>query len=290
MDNIKAQMELKLIAAQLSDWCKHREGIIFRPSLCSQERVLRFQTPLLLEIFPNVDAQTGVWKSGCFMMYEIYNAVDYFKITCSVSLMGLKKKQREKCLKLLQSCGVTKEVKPGLYFLKKWDYPEATKNLSKIMEAMQDFLEFEMLYFETELVKWKDDQAYLIKSFPKMNQVTILREELPSEMLVEGGMKEVLTNRYERNPIARKKCIAAHGSACSICGFDFGTVYGPEFAGKIEVHHKLPLYMIKQDYVVDPVKDLIPVCANCHMILHSKPGGFYTVDEVRKMRGNVVCS
>jgi predicted HNH restriction endonuclease len=31
------------------------------------------------------------------------------------------------------------------------------------------------------------------------------------------------------------------------------------------------------------VKDLIPVCPNCHMILHSKPGGFYTVEEVKNM-------
>ena len=84
-------------------------------------------------------------------------------------------------------------------------------------------------------------------------------------------------------PAARKKCIEVHGTACNICGFDFGTVYGLEFVGKIHVHHKLPLHEIKEDYVVDPVEDLIPVCPNCHMILHSKPGGFYTVDEVKTM-------
>lgn len=218
-------------------------------------------------------------------MYEIYNAADDFKITCSVSLLGLLKKQRRDCLKLIESCGASDEVRKDLYFLREWKYPSAARQLSRIMEAMQDFSEFEMPYFETELIKWRDDHDYQIKAFPDMNQTVILREELPEELLVEGGMKDILTNQYERNLTARKKCIAAHGSACNICGFDFGAVYGQKFAGKIEVHHKLPLYEIKGDYVVDPVNDLIPVCSNCHMILHSKPGGFYTVEEVKKMIG-----
>jgi predicted HNH restriction endonuclease len=68
-----------------------------------------------------------------------------------------------------------------------------------------------------------------------------------------------------------------------ICGIDFGNFYGEEFSGKIEVHHRKPLSEIKEDYVVDPIKDLIPVCPNCHMILHSKKDGVYTVEEVRKM-------
>ena len=56
-----------------------------------------------------------------------------------------------------------------------------------------------------------------------------------------------------------------------------------EFSGKIEVHHRKPLYEIKEDYVVDPVKDLVPVCPNCHMVIHSKKDGVYTVEEVKSM-------
>ena len=138
-----------------------------------------------------------------------------------------------------------------------------------------------MPYFETELAKWKDGHDYRIKEFPDVKQVTFAREELPENLLLEGGMQDILTNKYERNLNARKKCIAVYGTACCICGFDFGVVYGPEFAGKIHVHHKLPLFEIKEDYAVDPVKDLIPVCPNCHMVLHSKPGGFYTIEEVK---------
>ena len=283
MEDMKAQIELKLIAAQLADWCRHREGIIFRSSLCTQERVLRFQTPLLLQIIPNAKGQTGAWKSGCFFMYEIYNGAAEFKITCSVSLMGLLKKQRKDFMKLIEKSGVSSEAAKGLYYLKEWTYPEAAGKLDKIMEAMQDFSEFEMPYFETELAIWKDNHDYRIKAFPDVSQVAILREDLPEQLLVEGGMKDILTNKYERNSTARKKCIAVYGTSCRICGFDFGAVYGPEFAGRIHVHHKVPLSKIKEDYVVDPVKDLIPVCPNCHMILHSRTGGYYTVEEVKKM-------
>ena len=52
------------------------------------------------------------------------------------------------------------------------------------------------------------------------------------------------------------------------------------------MHHIVPLAEIKEDYVVDPVKDLIPVCPNCHMVLHSKNGGVFLPNEVKKLLNN----
>ena len=68
-------------------------------------------------------------------------------------------------------------------------------------------------------------------------------------------------------------------SSCS----SFGRIYGEEFNGKIEVHHIKPLNEIGEEYVVNPITDLIPVCPNCHMVLHSKKDGVYTPDDVIKM-------
>lgn len=120
----------------------------------------------------------------------------------------------------------------------------------------------------------------------------LARDEIcwPEEIVEAGGVyyegsKHTITvNAYERNPEARKKCIAEYGAKCQICGIDFGKEYGDEFAGKIHVHHIKPLFEVDSHYCVDPIKDLIPVCPNCHMILHSKPNGTYTPDEVRQMR------
>ena len=66
-----------------------------------------------------------------------------------------------------------------------------------------------------------------------------------------------------------------------MCGFDFAKAYGEQFSGIIDVHHRVPLNEIRSDYVVDPVRDLIPLCPNCHCAIHSKPGGVaFTVEEL----------
>ena len=80
-----------------------------------------------------------------------------------------------------------------------------------------------------------------------------------------------------------RRIFAFGGLGGLICGIDFGKTYGPEFAGKIEVHHLVPISEIGEEYVVDPVRDLIPVCPNCHTALHSKEGGVYTPDELRRI-------
>lgn len=104
------------------------------------------------------------------------------------------------------------------------------------------------------------------------------------ETCYEGSKSTIVVNAYERNLEARKKCISEHGAVCKICGFDFGKIYGKEFAGKIHVHHIKPLHEVNAQYCVDPINDLIPVCPNCHMVLHSKSDGTFTAEEVRQMR------
>jgi hypothetical protein len=65
-----------------------------------------------------------------------------------------------------------------------------------------------------------------------------LPDEVPSGLVYnEGRVQRVEVNRYERDPRARAASIAAHGTNCSICGFDFEVVYGLEFQGYIHVHH-----------------------------------------------------
>lgn len=84
----------------------------------------------------------------------------------------------------------------------------------------------------------------------------------------EGAVRSVLVNAYERNRKARDACIAHYGTQCIVCGFDFGKVYGAIGEGFIHVHHLRELSSIGQEYEVDPIADLRPVCANCHVMLH----------------------
>ncbi len=103
--------------------------------------------------------------------------------------------------------------------------------------------------------------------------VPLIPDEVPLDDqhgLKEGAARQILVNAYERNPIARRQCIEHYGSSCIVCGFNFGKVYGPEYEGKIHVHHLKQLSEIKEEYEVDPIEDLRPVCPNCHMVIHQK--------------------
>jgi hypothetical protein len=111
----------------------------------------------------------------------------------------------------------------------------------------------------------------------------ILTYELSeSEEFNEGTVKQVTVNKYERDPKARLACIEHHGTSCSACGFEFRDAYGAIGRGFIHVHHLVPLSSIKQDYVVDPVEDLRPVCPNCHSMLHRKVPPF-DIEELQSL-------
>lgn len=282
MDEKKTQIQLKLIANLIEGLLANKDGVIFDASLCTQERCIRFSTPMLESVFPSVKTASGAWKNGRFLMYEVFNEAKRFEVAASVSYAGLTSAQKESCRQLLAACNVAADDGRSPIHLRTWNYGAAACDAQGILTALQVFFDYELPYFETELAAWKTNHDRHVKLFPQLDQDILVVEEAPSGLLIEGAAKDVLSNKYERNPEARRRCIAAHGSACCICGLDFGEAYGPEFTGRIEVHHIVPLRMIGSSYAVDPVHDLIPVCPNCHMVLHSKPGGgFYTPDEVR---------
>lgn len=102
------------------------------------------------------------------------------------------------------------------------------------------------------------------------------------EPVVEGARRTYLRSAYERDPEARRRCVAAHGTDCAVCGFSFGAVYGPEFNGYIHVHHLRPLSEVGAAHTVDPVQDLRPVCPNCHAVLHSREPAL-NIEDVRAL-------
>lgn len=107
-------------------------------------------------------------------------------------------------------------------------------------------------------------------------------EEAVGSTYIEGAMQRAVVNRYERSPQARAACIAAHGTACVVCGFDFEKIYGPAGRGRVVVHHLIELSRIGKAYEVDPVEDLRPVCPNCHLMIHSRRTP-YSIDELKAL-------
>lgn len=88
--------------------------------------------------------------------------------------------------------------------------------------------------------------------------------------LFEGAVRRIPVNAFERNQTARAICIRHHGVICKVCGFDFERVYGTIGKGFVHVHHLIDLCEIGRMYQVDPVNDLVPVCPNCHAMLHTR--------------------
>lgn len=98
----------------------------------------------------------------------------------------------------------------------------------------------------------------------------------------EGAKMQILVNKYERSAIARQKCIEYHGCKCMVCGFDFEKVYGEIGRDFIHVHHIVPLNKIGESYKVDYKTDLVPVCPNCHAMLHRRQNKeCYSIEELK---------
>lgn len=84
----------------------------------------------------------------------------------------------------------------------------------------------------------------------------------------EGKQIEVISKTYERDNTTRDECIKLYGPICLACGLDFEKKYGPIGKGFIHVHHVIPLANRGGEYVPDASKDLIPLCPNCHAMIH----------------------
>ena len=107
----------------------------------------------------------------------------------------------------------------------------------------------------------------------------------PDEILVkeytEGSVRQVVVNVYERDRAARQACIGHYGLACVVCGLVFEDRYGKHGADYIHVHHLVPISEVGDRYEVDPIKDLRPICPNCHAMVHRRYPPL-SIEEVRR--------
>ena len=150
---------------------------------------------------------------------------------------------------------------------------ERTVDLSALPEGTWTRLDLTCTRLTDKSDKQRDSEevggaclALLLSLLPTENdevEITPLGQGLP-----EGALTRVVVNRYERCPSNRAAAIAAHGSTCKVCGFDFALFYGTLGEGFIEVHHRTPVSHMGEGYVLDPLRDLVPLCSNCHQMVH----------------------
>ncbi len=165
-------------------------------------------------------------------------------------------------------------------------YPQSLEHLRLVEDKGFQLYTF-TLFFSDELQDENGNGPAKIKGFerklkPKsliryggkwyasdaLNAALIPEEVAQPEHFSEGALSRITVNAYERSQAAREACIRHHGAVCAVCSFNFGAVYGSIGEGLIHVHHVVPLKDIGEEYKVDPIRDLVPVCPNCHAIIH----------------------
>ncbi len=148
--------------------------------------------------------------------------------------------------------------------------------------AKRKLVDYKYIYNANESGRgiWKLTPEGISKAESLSNTVDIIYPDDVSETFYEGAVKQFKVNKHERSKTARDKCIDYYGCQCSVCNMDFKDVYGEIGKDYIHVHHITPLSEIGERYKLDPIKDLRPVCPNCHAMIHRQKQSL-TIEELK---------
>lgn len=159
------------------------------------------------------------------------------------------------------------------YYLQKIYEEEGMSGLENALLSLSKHIDYYEEKSGSKIISKKEIYHKFLKLTNNNFHNTVYPDEVDSKIKYsEGKTKQVLVNSYERKPIARKKCIEHYGLNCQVCNFSFEKKYGTLGKDFIHVHHIIDISSIGHEYSIDPIKDLIPVCPNCHSMLHkTKP-------------------
>ena len=166
------------------------------------------------------------------------------------------------------------------YYLTQIHKDYGADGLRNALTALSLHLEYYEGLRQTTLRKIRSIQAEHA-ALLEYASLTVFPDEVPDTgPLSEGSVTTATVNVYERNPIARQKCIDHYGYKCFVCNFDFVAEYGTLGRSFIHAHHLIEISTIRTKYTVDPIKDLRPLCPNCHAMIHRKRPAL-SIDELR---------
>ena len=142
-------------------------------------------------------------------------------------------------------------------------------DISEMVENGQDKVKDLNIVLFTGLVDLENEERVLLKVLDLVAPLILLifpyEEVITGEL--EGEKQELLQTKYERSRKNRALCLTFYGYSCQGCGINMEVEYGNLGKEFIHVHHKKPVSS-SGVAVVDPVEDLIPLCPNCHSIVH----------------------
>jgi len=99
---------------------------------------------------------------------------------------------------------------------------------------------------------------------------------IPEDEITEGKLVTTVTKTRKRSAKLREYAFDYYNKLgeikCAICSFDFEEQYGDFGKNYIEFHHIKPVSVYEENGKITNLeearKNLIPLCSNCHKILH----------------------
>jgi 5-methylcytosine-specific restriction protein A len=125
---------------------------------------------------------------------------------------------------------------------------------------------------------------------PLSGQVTLEENVFDTDSLPEGDFKEegqkitLACTKYERSRFNRRLCLNHYGYRCVACGILLAEKYGDAGRDLIHVHHLTPVSLMDEPAILNPIKDLVPLCPNCHNVAHRRNPP-YGLEELRSFLG-----
>lgn len=108
----------------------------------------------------------------------------------------------------------------------------------------------------------------MVPMIAAMAELLGFEEIVEFEPEFEGAVTKKLISVRERSPRNRLLALQLHGYECGTCGLKPLETFGEAFGGILEVHHIEPVSNLSQPRAYDPEIDLIPLCPNCHRMIH----------------------
>lgn len=160
----------------------------------------------------------------------------------------------------------------------------------KITDKGRDYIEMHketIQYLLSEEFNYNDiKEAIDVVSKNERGSIISL-EEIISEGRIITKSSQVRERSSRLREIAIEHFSKNNTIHCDCCGVDFYDFYGKEYGKNcIEIHHIKPIFLYKEDtfdQTVDKaLKNLIPVCPNCHRIIHKNHIGSDDIDKFIK--------
>lgn len=178
-------------------------------------------------------------------------------------------------------------------------YAEAMSNIELVLKKKYNLYTFrqfeEVINKDTgrvRIINFEQDleQRYLVKKIDGWHAYAAgdfdgIKDPWKSKekiVYLEGSKVPISGSRIERNARARAACLEFHGTSCCICKFDFEKTFGKLGRGFVHVHHLNLISDREGRHEVCPKTDLVPVCPNCHAMIH-RGGKNRSIEEVRSL-------